>query len=145
MSPLTGSKYLHPQPRPVQEVGADNGTAVVFVVGVKKPGNRAPIQVMMGVTEIIERSRICIAPKEHQVVVGGACLHGRPGHLRPARGVRWDRVASFVALVAVAGTLIQFGPDLAWFGAIALAGLVLSPAPSVPMVAPHGEAGRTTS
>jgi hypothetical protein len=72
------------------------------------------------------------------LLAGAVAIGGRRAGALPLWSVR---VAAVVALLAVAGTLIQFGPDFAWFGAIAFAGLVvLSLALAVPMVARRGDA-----
>ena len=69
------------------------------------------------------------------VLLAGAVAVGRRNDAVPV----WSaRVAAVVALLGVAGTLIQFGPVFAWFALAAFLGLVLfSVALAVPMIT-HG-------
>ena len=70
------------------------------------------------------------------VLLAGAVAIGRSSDGLPV----WSgRVAAVVALLAVAGTLIQFGPVFAWFALAAFMGLVVfSVALVVPMITQRG-------
>ena len=72
------------------------------------------------------------------LLAGGVAIAGRRTNAVPVWSVR---VAAVVALLGVAGNLIQFGPDFAWFGLAAFLGLVaFSVALGVPMIARSREA-----
>jgi predicted transporter len=72
------------------------------------------------------------------LLTGAVAIAGRRNNALPAWCVR---VAAIVAPLGVAGNLIQFGPDFAWFGLAALLGLVVfSVALAVPMIARRTEA-----
>jgi predicted transporter len=78
------------------------------------------------------------------LLTGAVAVAGRRTNALPVWSVR---VAAVVAVLGLAGNLIQFGPGFAWFGLAAFLGLVLfSVALAVPMVTRNrGALGGTAS
>jgi hypothetical protein len=77
------------------------------------------------------------------VLVAGAVAVGGSNDALPVWSVR---VAAGVALLGVAGTLIQFGPNFAWFALAAFLGLVVfGLALAIPMIARRSEGENTTT